>query len=131
MTFNDLFPVIPGPLISSDPIFAKLETLKIEDVYKYQISKFIFKSLNHLAPSNFHQWFKLNSEIHEHRTRTDFNISNNTSSHNLFIPSARTINYGLKRIKVNGPKIWNALPNDIKSKSLNVFLKANFVSMYG
>ena len=46
MTFNDAYPTVYGPLISSDPIFSKLETLKISDVYKYQVSKFIFKCIN-------------------------------------------------------------------------------------
>ena len=32
MTFNDTYPTVHGPLISSDPIFSKLETLKISDV---------------------------------------------------------------------------------------------------
>ena len=27
----------------------------------------------------------------------------------LFIPLARTFNYGLKMLKVKGPKIWNTL----------------------
>ena len=35
ITFNDAHPTAYGPSISSDPIFAKLETLKISDVYKY------------------------------------------------------------------------------------------------
>ena len=26
---------------------------------------------------------------------------------NLFVPSARTSNYGLKQLRENGPRIWN------------------------
>ena len=37
-------PFLPGPLTPSNPIFVKLNTLKVTDIYKYQISKFIFKS---------------------------------------------------------------------------------------
>ena len=54
---------------------------------------------------------------------------------NLFIPSARTTNYRLKQLKVNGPRIWNALPNNIKNmKSLRTFwdkLKVHYISEYG
>ena len=53
MTFNDAYPTVYGPLISSEPIFSKLETLKISDVYKYQVSKFIFKHINNIAPYTF------------------------------------------------------------------------------
>ena len=28
---------------------------------------------------------------------------------NLFIPTARTSNFGMKLLKVKGPRIWNAL----------------------
>ena len=43
---------------------------------------------------------------------------------NLFTPSARTTNYGLKQIKVNGPRICNDLPTYLKNvTSLNVFSK--------
>ena len=134
MTFNDQFPVIPGPLSPSNPIFLKLETLKVEDIYKYQISKFIFKSLNELTPINFQNWFKLTSETHGHRMRSNYNVNDESSIKNLCISSARTTNYGLKLIKVNGPRIWNELPNPIKNEeSFYVFLKnlkSHFISGY-
>ena len=100
MTFNDQFPVVPGPLNPSGPIFARLEILKVYDLHKFQIAKFIFKSINKLTPVNFHYWFKFNHEVHDYRTRSNFNVNDNTAVNNLFIPSARTTNYGLKQIKV-------------------------------
>ena len=33
MTFNDGFPLIPGPLMPTDPIFAKLNFMKFGDIY--------------------------------------------------------------------------------------------------
>ena len=39
LTFNDVYPSAPGPLIPTEPIFAKLNVLKVEDIYnhiKYQ-----------------------------------------------------------------------------------------------
>ena len=106
---------IHGPLISADPIFSKLESLKIFDVYKYQVSKFIFKCINNIA--------------------SNINMTDGTKINNLFIPSARTTNYyGLKQIKVNGPRIWNTLPNNIKNSStLHAFLsklKFHYISEY-
>ena len=53
MTYNDTYRTVSGPLIASDPIFVKLGILKINDIYKYQVSKFIFKCINKLAPLNF------------------------------------------------------------------------------
>ena len=62
VTFNDICPIVPGPLIPSDPIFIKLETLKVMDIYKFQVSKFIFKCISKIAPVNFQNWFKINHE---------------------------------------------------------------------
>ena len=62
--------------------------------------------------------------IHNYRTRSNFNIEFNSHSKKLFIPSARTTNYGLKQLTVSGPKIWNNLPYWIENnRSLNIFLE--------
>ena len=65
MTYNNQYPVIPGPLSPSNPIFIKLELLKIEEIFKYYISKFIFKCLLQLTPINFHSWFTASSGASE------------------------------------------------------------------
>ena len=135
MTYNDTYPTVCGPLVSSDPIFAKLETLKVMDIYKYQVSKFTYKSINKMAPDNFHNWFVINHERHGYSTRSNINISDGTKIKNLFIPSVRTTNYGLKQLKSTGPRIWNALPLNLKNiSSLHVFLKKlklHYISEYG
>ena len=122
MTYKDQFPVLPGPLYPSSPLFMELKILKIKDIFILQISKFIHKCLNLNIIINFENWFKLNCETNNHRTRSNFSLSNNSSTNNIFIPFARTTYYGLKSIKVNGPKIWNNLPADLRNiKSLFKF----------
>ena len=69
MTFNDGFPLIPGPLMPTYLIFAQLNFMKVGDIYKYQVSKFVFKSLDKTSPIQFHNWFILNYEKYEHKTR--------------------------------------------------------------
>ena len=72
-----------------------------------------------------------NQGIHEHSTRSNFNVNNGIIINNLFVPSANTSNYGLKQLKVNGPRIWNKLPSYLKNdSSLNVFLKIIYHSTY-
>ena len=36
MTFSELYPDTPGPLCPSDPIFSKLNMLKVSDIHKYK-----------------------------------------------------------------------------------------------
>ena len=109
--FND----IQGPLAAPAPIFAKLEILKLKDIFIFQIARFIHNCLRSKINNNFHNWFILNNEIHNYHTRSNYQIAFNIIvTNNLFIPIARTTNYGLKLTKVIGPKIWNSIPWEIR-----------------
>ena len=100
------------------PLFLSLGFFKVHDLFKLKIATFIYKSLNKLNPTNFHSWFKLTTQIHRHNTRSKFiDIVNARTTNNLFIPIACTTYYGLKSIKVQGPKIWNMIPPDIRKNS--------------
>ena len=78
------------------------------------------------TPENFHEWFKLNCDFHTYNTRSNYiDVNNIVKSNNTFIPSAHTSFSGLKLIKVNGPNMWNSLPNSIRNiNSLNKFVKS-------
>ena len=106
--------------VSSDPLFLKLDILKIKDIFLLQISKFIFNCLRKNTP-NFESWLS----VHSHRTRSNFNdVVNLEYSNNLHILYARTSFYGLKLIKVFGPKFWNSIPLHIRSAvNINHFSK--------
>ena len=135
ITYKEQFPIIPGPLHPSNPLFLKLEILKIHDLFTLQISKFIHKCITFNIIGNFDQWFKLNKDVHRNLTRTNYNISTQESTNNLSIPFGRTTHYGLKQIKVNGPKIWNSLPINLRNtesflnfkKSIKNYLLGNYV----
>ena len=120
-------------LPSANPLFQKLEILKVHDLFKINLAKFVYNSLNKLNPINFHSWFKLTSHIHNHNTRSKFiDIDNLKATNNLFIPSARTTHYGLKSIKFQGPKIWNEISplirNNTSPKSFVKSLKIHYMT---
>ena len=48
-----------------------------------------------------------------HKKTQNVNVNDGIKIKNIFIPSVRTTNYGLKQLKVNGPRIWNTLPTNI------------------
>ena len=127
MTYHPIVfnvPTTQGPLRQIEPIFVKLKFLKVEDIYKYEVSKFVFKCINRTSPVQFCDWFKLSHEIHDHSARSNFNANEGLIINNLFLPSARTTNYGLKQLKVNGPRVWNTLPSYLKNATvLSIFLK--------
>ena len=83
---RDKRPVNPGPLAATNPMFYKLELLKINDIFTLHIAKFIHKCLNLDSPEIFHDWFKLNYESHPYSTRSKFtDINYSTKSNNIFI----------------------------------------------
>ena len=43
MTFNDAFSTNPGPLRSAGPIFVKMNSMKVADIYKYQVAKLVME----------------------------------------------------------------------------------------
>jgi len=110
---------------SSDPLFYIMEIHKIQDIFKIMIAKFIFNCLNEKNPVNFHSWYILTTQMHKHNTRSKFiDIQNHTLTRTLFVPTARTSKYGLKLLKVQGPKIWNKIPPVLRiSTSIIGFIK--------
>ena len=111
ITYNDTFLLIPGPLPAANPLFYKLELLKIKEIFIFMVCIFIFKCLK-TSLSLFEGWFKYSQSIHNYKTSSNYNIASDLSASNLFVPSARTSNYGLELFQVSGPKIWNTIPND-------------------
>ena len=114
----------PGPLPSSEPLYKNLEILKLNDVYKFHIVKFVFQCLFKLTPPTFHGWFTLNSEIHQHGTTSNveiirenyFDVGTAIQSKFLHTKQSNLVNYGGKSLQVSGPNIWNDLPNEIRNE---------------
>ena len=104
--------------------FYKVEILKVQYVFELQVSKFIFNCLQLNTQTIFHNWSRLNYTVHNNNTRsTYFDIANEINSNNLLILNVRTTHYGLKLLKVSGPKIWNLIPNQIRSTLSVSFFK--------
>ena len=65
----------------------------------------------------------LTTEIHSYNTRTKYvDINKRIPTRTLFIPTARTTQYGLKLTKVLGPKIWYHLPSSLKIQNLTFYI---------
>ena len=132
MTYNDKFPDTPGPLTDTNPIFRELKLLKIKDIFYLNINKFIHKCINKKAPSNFEDWFSINTYKYTTKSKVSFDkkkiVANTTwdklNTNNLYIPHGRTVTMGLNQIKVSGPRIWNSLPISLKTQaSITIFIK--------
>ena len=118
----------------SDPLFKKLGILKIQDIKKLCLTKFVYKFFDKSVPNNFHDWFTLISQVHHYNTRMNFNLETSTNTKTLYVPFRRNSRYGFNQIKVQASKLWNELPDFIKqrnhlqqfSNDLKQFLLSNY-----
>ncbi len=112
---------------SSAPIFHSLKILKLEDILQHNILTFVFKAINKLSPSYFHNYFQPNTAIHKIGTRQ-------ATRCDLFKSLKNTTRYGLQTIQYFGSKLWNTLPLFIRlASSISVFrskLKSHMIDMY-
>ena len=127
ITFNDIIQVPCGPLTHTPPLFRELKILTIFDIFKLEINKFIFSTTNNISPPQFHNMFTPVKQINNIQTRS-------ANNGNFYIHYARTTHYGLTLIKNIGARLWNSLPNIIRTqKSKYQFskkLKEHFLSLY-
>ena len=144
MMYKDQYPPMSGPLNPSNPLFSALEILKIHDVFKLQLTKFIFDCLSFTTPSNFRNWFILNHTVHDYNTiansyvdinnKFDFKVVSVKVNNILHTQSSKLSNYGSKKLKVAGPVLWNSLPENIRNSysvsSLKFKVKKFFIEQY-
>ena len=106
-TFNDSYPTVPGPLVHTPPLFHKLRLLTIYEIFKLQLGKLIYESINNLGPTKNVINFTDISDIHYQYTRY-------ASRGNLYTNNVRTTRYGLKCLQNEAKELWANLPNKIK-----------------
>jgi hypothetical protein len=98
----------------SGPLFQQLRLSTIWNIYKLQLATYMYRIKNNLMPILDHHLFISGSSIHDHNTR---------HKNDLRKPFCRTT-MRQNTICFQGPKLWNDLPDDIKSApSLNIFKK--------
>ena len=109
----------------TNPIFEKLDLLKMSEINKYIIGKFMYRWYHNQLPSIFHNMFVSVTDIHNYNTR---------QKDHLYTTKIKTC-LGQTRITYLGPKIWNDIlkakinPNIseyVFSKSLKKMYKGKY-----
>ena len=108
-----------GSLYDSATVFySQLEILKLTDLFKLEIGKFVHAHLHNKLPHYLNNYFTLTRAVSELTTRSSNEISR------LYIPRYKT-NRLQKCIKYQGVKIWNEIPPNIQNLSKKL-LNLNF-----
>ena len=110
----------------SSPLFYSLNILKIEDLCKFEIAKFIFK-LKNISDFNYMHTLKPINQIHRYNSRL--------SKNNYFLQRKKT-KTGKKSLEyIGSTTIWLHLPSNIKlysfpnfKQQLKFYLLSNCIS---
>ena len=108
---------------ASDPLFMRLRLLKVYDIFKFQLSIFMFKFIHLHLPVSFGMYFTFDTAPAYH-TRSD---------KCFLLPAFRTI-IRENSISVIGPRHWDALPSIVRDctglHSLKREVMSQLISMY-
>ena len=88
----------------TEPLFIRSKILKLDDIYKFELSKFMFDCINGLLPIPIREYFTINATIHTHYTRQR-NIPHFPQTYGTI--SERSVTH-------KGPKTWSDIPQIIR-----------------
>ena len=97
---------------------------KLDDLYTFELSKFMFDCINGILPTTILEYFITNATIHAHHTRQR-NIPHVTQTFGTV--SERSVTH-------KGPKTWREIPQTIRlHQNKNIFtrlLKNDYITKY-
>ena len=95
-------------------IHSSLNILKIDDIRKLNILKFVYEAVNRISIRQFNNYYRFHRDIHNRSSR---------QNDRLYPERVRT-KYGENTLNCIGSKLWNSLEQNIKnSSSLYTFKK--------
>jgi hypothetical protein len=88
-------------------LYKEYNSLQVDYLHDYKILNFMHRFFfdKQTLPEIFHDYFSLNSSIHNHNTR----ISSNPHLH-LY-----SSNFGKRCLEYRGSALWNSIPNSIRN----------------
>ena len=103
----------------------RMSPLPIFNDFKLRRLTFVFDSVNKTSPTCFHDFFLLNSSVHQYSTRRP-----HIGQGDLYMSRKNSLQYGLKSIRYLGAKLWNALPVEIRNASSKKLFKIKLKSYF-
>ena len=89
-----------NPRSHTDPLFREMGILKLTDINKYLLGKFLFRWYHEEIPSIFRDMFTMKSDIHMYDTRGRLL--------HLHVPVIKS-NLGKQNVRYRGTLVWNSI----------------------
>ena len=113
-----------SPFHSTNQLHKELDILKVKDVYKSRVLKFVFQCLNHTMLCMYNNYFQKRRSLHDRNLR---------DMKNLHVPVGYSA-IALSSTRINGAKLWNELPLEIRKIDDAICfknsLKSHFMESY-
>ena len=90
------------------PLYKQFSILKLSNIIKLEVTKFMSKIENNNLPELFQNYFYSTTDIHKFATRQ-------AGRHDFFLPRSSS-KFAQNSIKVCGVKVWNSLPLLLREK---------------
>ena len=88
----------------TNKLHTRLNILKVKDIYKINVLKFVYESINHTSIEQFHNHYEYQSN------RNNANLRNR----NLLYPQTSNNKFGESTLKFQGTQLWNSLPVNLR-----------------
>ena len=100
-----------------DVDFLNLRILKLDDLYKLALSKFMYQYHYNKLPDYFRNFFPVQQISHNYQTRHRLNSSTDPCPIECNKVSMQ------RSIRFSGPKIWSEIPNHLREMRISIFKK--------
>ena len=107
------------------PYYSKLNILKLPDLHKLEIAKFVHRFMHNTLPQTFFNFFTKVGHVNTRTTRS-------SNHNNLYTPCYKT-NSIQQSIKYQRVKVWNSIPVEIQNLPKSRFkikLKSHLMQAY-
>ena len=98
-------------------LLAENKLLRIEDIFKLELGKFMFNFNKDSLPNNFNSYFKKTNTVHNYNTRL--------AKNNYFLPR-KNKKRGQRSLSFLGCKLWSEIPDNLKNCPTILNFKYNY-----
>ena len=102
------------------PIFRNMGLLRLEHLYKLQVSRYVYSYFAGLLPTALSQLITLSQDTHGHSTR-------HALTHKLRVQKTRTV-AASQCIHQKGPLIWSSIPPDMYIRKTDLMVSMSCFS---
>ena len=89
-------------------LFKALKLLRLQDIFQLKMLILVFESINKVNSVYIHNFFSCTSNIHGYDTRDVY-------QGDVCLTHTNSLQYGLKSFRYMGAKVWNDLPDELRS----------------